>query len=548
MATTKKPSKIKKVFRVIAYLVLSLILLATASLITIYTAWHYYLNTQVEQAFAPIKNQDRPLTLTEIQTAYTTDNNTAAADYYLPIMQSYVESFERYNTAYDEAPEDQCALLEIPFILDAPDTWHHSKQSPPEQLLTATRKYLAQNDATIQELINAPTFSNAHFPPDYTKGFETDMPHLGQFRQSARLLRLYHWLAIYENRPKDALKAITAIKKLSDILHTEPTLIGSLVRLSIHRLVADESVRVLNLHLYNDQQLQALYHLNQPLNSKDIVLKALEYERVMAMDGIDRMENQDTTAITSKNVPYVSFLYSHLGLGDLDRVKITELHQQMRDRLNQDDWYLYDIEDQIDDLPLIYAMTKVFMPALSAATNTFAQAHEEAVAIQLAIATQRYYLANKQLPKTFDALVPTYITKVPVDEIYYNQPYQLITHTAGYIVYTPGYDEVDNKGQRTSEGEVGRGDDEFTDISIAVSFKGQDILLELFPEEEQLIIDELEFDITNYFHRLNGEPEEYPTMNFDNMLPFLGGMMIDEFDPELEEEHDFDETLFEEVE
>ena len=63
----------------------------------------------------------------------------------------------------------------------------------------------------------------------------------------------------------------------------------------------------------------------------------------------------------------------------------------------------------------------------------------------VAIAIERYQLKNGKLPNTLGELAPTFIDKIPTDVID-GKPIRYIQKDGGYILYSIGYNKVDDGG------------------------------------------------------------------------------------------------------
>src|SRR5439155_15699761 len=65
----------------------------------------------------------------------------------------------------------------------------------------------------------------------------------------------------------------------------------------------------------------------------------------------------------------------------------------------------------------------------------------------VAVAAERYRLANGRWPETLAAVIPAYLSKIPIDP-FDGQPLRYRRLKDGVIIYTIGEDQKDNGGQR----------------------------------------------------------------------------------------------------
>ncbi len=101
-------------------------------------------------------------------------------------------------------------------------------------------------------------------------------------------------------------------------------------------------------------------------------------------------------------------------------------------------------------------MVAIAIPNFLRAVQTVARNQTQVNQARLACALERYHLARAQYPETLDALTPRFIDQLPHDLIG-GQP--LIYHRTdggGYLLYSIGWDEIDNggvPGKTTEEGD-----------------------------------------------------------------------------------------------
>jgi hypothetical protein len=87
----------------------------------------------------------------------------------------------------------------------------------------------------------------------------------------------------------------------------------------------------------------------------------------------------------------------------------------------------------------------MFLPALSkvAARSTQAQALVDFAS--LACALERYRIRQGQFPDSLQALTPAFVSALPKDWIT-GAPYQYRKTDAGFVLYSVGWDEKDDRG------------------------------------------------------------------------------------------------------
>jgi hypothetical protein len=91
-------------------------------------------------------------------------------------------------------------------------------------------------------------------------------------------------------------------------------------------------------------------------------------------------------------------------------------------------------------------LCKKFLPALGNCVRKFAFAQNTVNLTRIACALERYHLAKQKYPDTLDTLAPQFLAKVPRDPIGGQPLHYRPTDDGQFIVYSVGWDEMDNGG------------------------------------------------------------------------------------------------------
>ncbi|QQE09939.1 hypothetical protein JD969_10450 [Planctomycetota bacterium] len=519
-----------------------LFILLIFALVAIYFAWHYYLDSKIEKRIAQLRQTQPILTSQDITDHFASlqgPNLTPYLQQQIDLIRTQHTKYKkdhnlkRSKNLYPEITPQVRATTIFPFLdRQIPTNFYLLNQSPPEPLITAARNYLSTQNQNIHALFTLPEHATSFWPADYTQGIETLLPHIGQIRETVQHLALYHWLAVHENRPDDAVLALTAIRKLADSLTSEPSLIAQLFRVRLHAQLNDAITLGLNHRVYTDTQLQALYKIAAPINIQQSLILGIQGENAMALTFFQTLHQKPellpmlSERFSEKLSPALVFIYHHLGLLKLNTLKHLELSQISIYQLQQPHPDLSLQATQTNLLPKpIYWPLQFLTPSLSAGQRTITTSHQQSITVQLAIAVQRYSLANTDptlplhhsLPDALPQLVPTYIPSVPKDPYSYLDPtihpenqYKYIHSDHGYLIYTPGNDQNDNQGDAyTLDGELGLGSNDGTDIVTPISFPNKNILLEQHPYATKAHLKKLNTKLTNYKLRID------PTLHED---------------------------------
>ncbi|WP_432798644.1 hypothetical protein [Poriferisphaera sp. WC338] len=485
-----------------------------------FVGWHVYLNHQLDQQLVELRAAGHPVGIDELEQRYADFDEENLADYLEPVLgrlhDASKEIKERYGKHADDMPDDVESMKgAVPVLTAAPIDWYRNHQTPPGLLLDAMGRLLDEHREDIETLLDLPDWE-ARYPIDFSEGIMTELPHLAELRNAARVLQLYHWEAIHRGQPADGIRALVAMRQLAESIKDEPVLITQLVRVSIHRLLQVEIERALNLHVYDDGQLAVLYALVEPFDIGVAVTMSFEGELVWTQYEIEWMKRDPARIkelLTSEAPAFIARLQKYAGLLTRDQMLVADYYGRMLEDIQRGNWDMQPYDDEAEQYGLLSMYARIFLPAITACARTNVQYHRLSVMTRLAIAVERYRLAKGELPEGLDVLVPRYMAALPVDQ-YYSvsgvlgeaQAYGLVTHGAGYVVYHPGRDMVDNEGMPAAKGEGIGGSDGFSDLSIGVDLprvsgaEQEGVLLALYPEVEEEKRDDLRYEQVQYLN------------------------------------------------
>jgi hypothetical protein len=93
---------------------------------------------------------------------------------------------------------------------------------------------------------------------------------------------------------------------------------------------------------------------------------------------------------------------------------------------------------------------KMLLPALGNAAKRFAYGQESVDLARVAIALERFRLAQGEYPGTLDALEPRFLEKLPQDIINGQPLHYHRTFDGKFLLYSVGWNETDDDGQVVS--------------------------------------------------------------------------------------------------
>lgn len=147
---------------------------------------------------------------------------------------------------------------------------------------------LSNSLAQVRAALEYPVFD---FGVNYAAGFTMLLPHLTRTKSPANWLRAASLSALYETNLAASLDNLLAIAALSGVTTNEPLLISQLVRIAVFQIGVNATWEALQVDGWTDEQLfrlQTAYGNFEVLRS---MTRALEMERAMGADTIDRVDS-----------------------------------------------------------------------------------------------------------------------------------------------------------------------------------------------------------------------------------------------------------------
>lgn len=322
------------------------------------------------------------------------------------------------------------------------------------------------------------------------------LPHLGQYRAYARALVMRIHLALGEGRPGRAVEPLLALRRLAAHVAGEPTLISNLVGLSIESLATQTLESALSGGGLNDRQLARLadgwspglgrldmaqtVDLGERLFMLDILQQAwagrmgtdedeaafvtmmlgdgqsLQFMGVMKLVQDERFDIN--AALRASNAAYdeliavfdaetyAQFLEQSSAFeGELEQgLTQAQTRQLMRAARGEG---VGELSTEAMTSLAVRGMHQYLMPAVSAARRSEYAGMVRDDLAQLAIAIERFRIAEGGLPDTLDDLLKLDADLYPTDR-FNEQPltYRPDEDAAGYTLYSVGRNLTDEDG------------------------------------------------------------------------------------------------------
>jgi hypothetical protein len=335
-------------------------------------------------------------------------------------------------------------------------------QTPAQDVLLALSKY----DSTIEELRAASKLPYSRFPIEYDKDNPSMilLPHLAVMKGCTQILSLRAMAELQDGQAGKALDDVKLMVYLDNSIRTEPFLISQLVRLAMAVLMLQPVYEGLAEHKWSDAQLA---ELEEALGGVDfladykasvrgeLIFSVYETEYLRHSRNFQMLENsgpgnrQNPFAQLGLHLAPASFFYRN-------EMAIARIY------LN---WVfpLVDVEKKIVSPTLVgrdevagnkelkrgspyNILARMRFPAMSAAVKRFARGQSSIDLARVAVALERYRLANGQYPETLDALEPRFMEKVSHDIINGDPLHYRRDAYGQFVLYSVGWNEKDDGG------------------------------------------------------------------------------------------------------
>ena len=335
-------------------------------------------------------------------------------------------------------------------------------QTPAADILLA----LSIFNPAVEELRQASLRPYARMPLNYENGFDTAgelLPWLANMKRCAQFLQLRILAELGDGQGGPALDDIKLLLGVNDSLRDQPYLISHLVRIAIVAITLQPVYEGLAQHRWSDAQLM---ELERTLARQDFLADfqlAMKGEKIMAIQTFERQritreskqwaESSGTNklvTISYRFMPSAYFYQNELAFAQMHQKYILPLIDQ-RNRivapaaLRQSQAA---VEAQKKHCFWPYqAQAVMVIPAISACVKKMTVIQSQVDLARVACALERYRLAHGNYPETLDALAPQFIEELPHDLINGQPLHYRRTEGGQFILYSVGWNEMDDGGK-----------------------------------------------------------------------------------------------------
>ena len=283
----------------------------------------------------------------------------------------------------------------------------------------------------------------ARYPIDFSRGIASLLPHLNKLRIAARLLVLEAEVEARRQNATAAAKAIEAILAAEHSLRNEPILISQLIRLNLDNMARDELEHLLPGADFSDSDLSEIAH---QLNASDY---SASFQRCSLGERVLGLQTFEDAKSAGIDAPLLSFHAS-------DESVYLQFMRKLVASSTLQGPALYDAatawEREVKQFAgefgagLRCPISVQIIPTFSSTAVGIDRGKAYRDVVTVALAIQRYRLRHGDPPKALAALVPEFLSGVPLDP-FDGKPLRYRVDDAEYRVYSIGSNGVDDGGR-----------------------------------------------------------------------------------------------------
>lgn len=283
----------------------------------------------------------------------------------------------------------------------------------------------------------------ARFPIDYSLGHQTLMPHTQNSRNLARILQLDLEVKAHRNDAAGAAKTLKALFVLSRCTKHEPIIVAQLVGVAMDGVAKKSLSEKLCLLSFEEGDLRDFRSHLQAIRPVQSVRIALLGERAMGFAGM-----QDLSVIDPKMPKKPAMASDARAFLEYMSRYIAALDREFPDALDEVQKIESDLNHETDNLlkSVQRVLTMLLVPATGALFEAIAKDMSTTAAADAGIAIEFYRRETGKIPSSLGALVPKYLSSVPIDPFTGNPMIYKIDEK-GFKIYSIGKNKVDDGGR-----------------------------------------------------------------------------------------------------
>jgi len=332
---------------------------------------------------------------------------------------------------------------------------------------------LSRSDDTIETLRRASQLPFARFPIAYKDKNPANipLPHLAMLKQAVSFLQLRASAELQAGKAEAALDDMKLMLRLNDLVRDEPFVLSQLVHLAMFQIEVQVIWQGLAERRWNDAQLAELdTHLAQT-DFLQAYRRAMAAEKAFDCRIINYVEKHRRAAGNElgllfplpgnlgENETLVNCLTMATPRGwfDQNKAAVWRFYDEHLGRVIDLTHRTYSITNAVQvaaaadklgrDFSPYNRIAGLLLPALSQSAEKFVFAQHALDFARIAIALERYRLANGNFPDTLGALSPKFLAQIPRDLISGEPLRYHRTEADSFILYSVGWNETDDGGK-----------------------------------------------------------------------------------------------------
>ncbi len=399
--------------------------------------WHG--NRALRRRLAAFAQQGYPVTVAELQACYPPlePGRENAADLILKAARTHVDFLSR----------EEIELL--PFHSRSSTPWRGWALSP--NVRDVTKKFLADNQDQLALLHRAAGIEECRYPVDFTPGSNTSF-RSREIYTRGNLLCLSALLAFDEGRLEAGVESLTAALRIAESTRPIPSVYGALMDGNIRRQVLSVLGWGLAREEFTDAQLRSLQEKLEIDDAPDRWAHVFAAHLQVRLPLFEKPEL--SRQVAGPFAPLLRY-YGALGLAAKEAVLFVDMIESYIDvtRRPLSEWQSataaldVQLSKTLRGCVLLYPKRR---GAFSGLLMGYVESRARSEAARVALAVERYRLAEGTLPESIGDLAPRFLDDVPQDP-YSGGPMLYEKTGSGFVVYSVGLDGRDDGGWETAD-------------------------------------------------------------------------------------------------
>jgi hypothetical protein len=300
------------------------------------------------------------------------------------------------------------------------------------------------------------------------------MPYFSPLQSLAATLKLRAIAAARNADGQTAVDSLRIMCRLAEATGNDSFLLGWLVESTFVAVMERGVWELLNERTANAERLLALESQLSRIPLRESLLNALKLELIMSSDYLELAKSTSLTKLANlpaDMIPPEEILPRLYPDGWWDQNKVTGarlIRQQVLLPISSGEFeqilLARNDSQQQSSGPYSFMSFAVELPWRGLPLRLISQ---ECLLLQMgtACALERFYIANGSYPENLDALMPDFLSAVPLDPVDQKPMRYHRTEDGRYVIYSVGYDQRDDNGRPHPKGKKEPDIDQHTGIA-----------------------------------------------------------------------------------